>query len=283
MAVPCCTAIRFYLKIDFKFTFQCAWVSESMWLQTEQNSSIEVNETKRNEARLHTSLSRFQSKCQLCEPVFFDSHNLIFQFATAMTTVAPDSFNNVCGSDLFVCSCCTNLFWRRIVNSHRFPSSLFGFTWKMPNLNDYVSWLPVLFASLNIHFRHWHSLCPNPVEIVVFIVITSLGNQIEFDGRWLINVSTIQCSLNKNEPKHRNQMEQVSKITAERRHDLLLLLLLMHGRCKHFDGNDWISFSIKKQEVHQSLARSRAIMIMIKSSQATKTIAQTCLPACKRK
>lgn len=58
----------FYLKIDFKFTFQCMCV-----LKMEQ-SDWEPNGTHTHTER---TLSRLLNKCQLCEPMFFDSHNLI--------------------------------------------------------------------------------------------------------------------------------------------------------------------------------------------------------------
>lgn len=104
-----------------------------------------------------------------------------FQFATAMKTAAPaiDTllFVQCCSQkrDLFVVHV-ANLFWRQL--------SI------LTVLNDYfvASLLCANHQSkeANIHFRHWHSLCPNSVEIAVCIVITSFGNQIWI---WLIDVS----------------------------------------------------------------------------------------------
>lgn len=135
-----------------------------------------------------------------------------FQFATAMTTAAPaiDTllFVQCCSQkrDLFVVHV-ANLFWRQL--------SI------LTVLNDYfvASLLCANHQSkeANIHFRHWHSLCPNSVEIAVCFVITSFGNQIWI---WLIDVSIRQKWT-----KRHNQMEQVSKIMAERRHDLVLLMM----------------------------------------------------------
>lgn len=138
-----------------------------------------------------------------------------FQFATAMTTAAPAVIDilGLAFTAVFIqfqwclqmrivrCSYCKSLLvacTRQIVNSH----SRFFILAK----NAKFEWLFCCFLchlyhwsnSTNIHFRHWHSLCPNLVGIVVRIVITSIGNHwIWWSARWiwLIDVGIVHSAL----------------------------------------------------------------------------------------